>query len=350
MHPAQVLDFQADLKARFDNPAMLAYVKSHFTIDHRTHLMGMGLTDEQAMREAEAQVPGLMEGHRVALQVGSAYYVDPDMTELITWAAAGMDASDVFRRDVLPTVAGFAYFDNPWIIHDVRGVDLKVNAVLWHPTRTRDMATGIERTGIVMLMLNDQDHTPDDIALSLLADMKTRGAYDIYRATMGRWGVIGWEIVVDGTAVGPETIELTTYKRDELLGEGIMPSDFTNSRRIMLAFWLMLGQTITDVSESEIPRAFARRARRMGIPDRVSIIRLRRRVMEERGVGEVAVEWSHRWYSRGHWRWQPVSEHHPLAEPDGSGGWKARLWVRESIKGPADKPLIITEKVAWLRD
>jgi hypothetical protein len=350
MHPAQVLDFQADLVARFDMPDMMDYVRKHFVIDHSTTLMGAGMTSEVAHRRAEEQVPSLLEGHRVALRVGSAYYVDPDMTELITWAAAGMDATDVFRRDVLPTTSGFAYFENPWIIHDVRGVDLKVNAVLWHPTRTYDVKSGEIRHGILMMMLNDQDHTPDDIALDLLRDVRKRGTYDIYRATMGRWGIIGWEVMVDNTQVGPEVIELTTYKRDELLGEGIMPSDFTNSRRIMLAFWLMLGQTITDVSESEIPRAFARRARRMGIPDRVSIIRLRRRVMQERGVGEVAVEWSHRWYSRGHWRWQPVSEHHPLAEPDGSGGWKARLWVRESIKGPADKPLIITEKVYHLAD
>lgn len=37
-----------------------------------------------------------------------------------------------------------------------------------------------------------------------------------------------------------------------------------------------------------------------------------------------------------------------VPEPDGAGGWKARIWVRDHIKGPDDKPLVITDKVYGL--
>lgn len=336
MHPAQTLDFQADLYHRTTQDAVREVIINHFVTDMRVWL---GV--DQATRSANAIVNAIPNG----LKVASAYYVEPDMTDLVVGASAVMDETDVFRYDELPTEAGFAYFEKPLVIGDVRGVDLNVNGVIWFSSRLYDQDTKKERSGTVIVMLNDQFHTPDEIAKSIMRGDDKLLSYDVYRANLGRWGIIGFEMLWDGLQIGPAVVEADTSKYEELVDEGIMPSEFTNIRRQLHSFWLMLGQTITKVSDSEIPRPFARRAKKARLPARVTVIRLRRHNRAEGGVGDTAVEWSHRWWSRGHWRWQPVSAHHPMAEPDGSGGWKARIYVHGSIKGPEGKPLVISQKV-----
>lgn len=97
------------------------------------------------------------------------------------------------------------------------------------------------------------------------------------------------------------------------------------------------------VNKKQAADAAAQRARRMEIPDRVTVVALRR--VEGHSHGETDVEWHHRWLVRGHWRWQHVSKNHPLAEPDPAGGYRARVWVRPHVKGPEDKPFHLTEKV-----
>jgi hypothetical protein len=113
--------------------------------------------------------------------------------------------------------------------------------------------------------------------------------------------------------------------------------------RMLHAYWLLMNQTVTHLTEAEIPRAMAKRARRMEIPDRVTVVALRR--IEGQHHGESDVDWQYRWLVRGHWRWQHVSEHHPAAERDPEGGFRARVWVRPHVKGPDDKPFHLTEKV-----
>lgn len=336
MHPAQVLDLQADLYHRTMQDTVQTIIASHYALD---------MSPYRATREAK------QEGERIAavipnaLQVASAYYVEPDMTDLVIGASMGLDETDAFRYDELPTECGFAYFEKPLILTDVRGVDLLVNGLLWFSAQMFDKATQETKHGTILMLLNDHDTTPDGIALRLMAGESTLLDYEIYRAQLGRWGLIGVELMWNGMKVGPPVMQADVNKHAELIEQGLVPESFTNIRRQIHAFWLMLGQTVTSVREEEAPRVYARRARRAKLPSRVTIIRLRRHEKLGEGVGETSVDWSHRWWSRGHWRWQPVSEHHPLAEPDGQGGWRARVYVRGSIKGPEGKPLIITQKV-----
>lgn len=338
MHPAQALDMQVDLHHRMQQDATMLLLYRQFVID----LVSVGNTEHQADRTAQALLHAIPAG----LEVGSAYFVDPEMTEVIEWASAGLDDTDTFRYDELPTESGFVYFERPLVLHDIRGADLFINACVWTTARSVNKDTGEERSGTVFMMLNDHDRTPDDIGKKILANEDMLFDLEIYRQAVGRWGVIGCEFVFDGMQIGAEVEHLKNdAKLQQLADEGILPHEFTNIRRQMHAFWLLLGQTVSSVTESEIPRAYARRARRAGLPARVTVIRLRRKAGHAEGIGESAVEWQHRWWSRGHWRWQHVSEHHPLAESDGDGGWIARLWVQGSIKGPEGKPLRISNKV-----
>ena len=341
MHPAQVLDLQADLYERTMQDSMRDIIANHYRVDTRPWI-GDRAAAQEGMRIASV-IP-------LALQVSSAYYIEPDMTDLVVFASAGMDETDVFRYDELPTECGFAYFENPLVIRDVRGTDLFVNGVLWFSTRNFDPVSQEERSGTMIMMLNDHFTTPDDIAKEIMSGSLKHFDYDIYRAVLGRWGVIGFEMLYDGQRIGPPIVVADLAKLAEIEAEGMVAHEFTNIRRQVHAFWLMLNQTITKVSDSEVPRAFARRAKKAKLPGRVTVVRLRRHEHPEHGVGETSVEWSHRWLVRGHWRWAPVSQHHPLAEPDGAGGWKARIWIRPAIKGPSDKPLHITSKVYSLSE
>ena len=336
MHPAQVLDLQADLYTRTMQDSVQRVMRSHYVLDSNPY---------RKPHEAEEEATHIAAVTPTALQVGSAYYVEPDMTDLVIGASLGLDETDTFRYDELPTECGFAYFEKPLILKNVRGVNLLVNGLLWFSASMYDKQSDQIKHGTILMLLNDHDTTPDDIAKRIMQGERTILDYQIYRVNMGRWGLIGFEMMWNGMEIGPAMTEASKEKHAQMISEGQIPESCTNIRRQIHSFWLMLGQTVTHVREEEAPRPYARRARRMKLPERVTVIRLRRHERKGDGVGETAVEWSHKWWSRGHWAWRHCSEQHPIAEPDGKGGWHVRVYVRGSIKGPADKPLKITSKI-----
>lgn len=336
MHPAQTLDLKADLMIQSANADWRR------TATYQTGLDLLDLWDDgtgnlpQHVRESTRR---MIDSLHNDVRDAHCYYVAPQMTDLVTWAAAGLDATDAFRFDEVPTERGFAYFENPIHVTGVRGKTILINVVVWVRIDVVRNAGGNLNPGYALLMFNDQVSTPDDVARELFADP------NYSTAKYGRWGFTGIQTIMDTQQIGPSVMSLdeNSEKVEELLAEGVQPHEFTNILRVMHAYWMMLNQTVTSVSDAEIPRAFSRRARRMEIPDRVTIIALRR--ISGSSHGESDVDWQYRWIVRGHWRWQHVSKDHELAEPDGEGGWRARVWVRAHVKGPEDKPLHVTEKV-----
>lgn len=276
-----------------------------------------------------------------AVQQAHAYYVDESMTDLIIWAAAGLDSTDAFRFDEVPTENGFIYLPKPIPMQDARGAEMLIHAIVWMPiwvsTSTQKDAPYIP--GVAFYTFNDYNKQPDSIGLKLIEGGLRPEKY-------GRWGLVGIQSIEEGTRIGPEVVGLTEKKRESLIAEGANPTAFTNLNRIMHAYWLLLNQTITDVSDSEIPRQYAKRAKRAKLPQRVTIIRMRRR--EGHSHGETDVEWHHQWVVRGHWAWRVCGEDHPLAEPHPKGGFRARVWIAPYVKGPEDKPLVTSEKVIAL--
>jgi hypothetical protein len=335
MHPSQVLDLKADLMITATNRDWLEMLTTQISMDMLSVKTNGEKPDRKKAKDAAMTVVPRLHDET---QSAHAYYVAPDMTDLVEWAADGLDDTDAFRMDEVPTERGFVYFEKPIQMHDIRGKTMMVNAALWFKANFR-LSTGDTKTeGYLVLTFNDHRNTPDEIALQML-----NGPNGENYAAMGRWGMIGMQAMLEGVRIGPRLISEATYT-DGATGETMeRTTPFTNIIRVMHAYWLLLDQTVTHVSEAEIPRAFSKRARRMEIPDRVTIVALRR--MEGTSHGETDVEWQHRWVVRGHWRWQHVSKDHKLAEPDGKGGWVARVWVRPHVKGPEDKPLHLTEKV-----
>lgn len=327
INPAQVLDLQADLMVRLQDKPWREVMKYQLAMDMKEN------PDNRAQRYS-AQILERVHGE---IQQAAAYYVAPEMTDLVTWASAGLDETDKFRIDELPTDRGFAYFENPLILKDIHDVDLLINGALWFKVLVKfgsGKPSELTTPGVMVLFFNDAQVTPDSIAI----DLRERG-YSLNGS--GRWGLVGAQFIADQLEVGPSMLNPSQVDKEEYGNKEL--SMFTNVVRIMHAYWMLLGQEVTFKGEAEIPRAFSKRARKMSIPDRVTIVALRRYAGHSHG--DTDVEWQHRWYVRGHWRWQHVSEHHELAEPDGEGGYRARIWIRPHIKGPEDKPFVLTEKV-----
>ncbi len=81
------------------------------------------------------------------------------------------------------------------------------------------------------------------------------------------------------------------------------------------------------------PRAERRRLARSGADlSRLHVIRLRKAASQPRPASDEtqAVEWSHRWFVRGHWTQQPYGPQQSL---------RRAQWIMPYIKGPEDKPL-----------
>ena len=334
MHPSQVLDKKADLVARSMQEKFKDVIQHQIRLDTRSVVKADGSEVNVERSVHGADVLATYMGREMGRS--HAYYVAPDMTDLIIWASAKLDDSDQFRVDELPTEYGFAYFDKPLPIIDVRGKTMLANVVCWFPATAKRPSGIYPVTAIVYF--NDARHTPDQIAKEIEA-----ASIDVDHI-MGGWGMIGMQAISDGARLGPSLLSTAS---EEIIAEmekdGASPHEFTNILRMLHAYWLLLNQTVIRLSDAEIPRAMSKRARRMDIPDRVTIVALRR--IEGHTHGESDVDWQYRWLVRGHWRWQHVSKDHPLAEPDPEGGFRARVWVRPHVKGPEDKPFHLTEKV-----
>lgn len=353
MHPDQVLDLQVDLAARSDNTVFHEFVTNVIT-SYLTQDVENAITSHARRSGTKALASQMAFSIHQMSKVAYSYLVTSDMVDLAVHAASQLDDSDVFRRDMLPSEAGFIVFEKPLELTDVRGERVLVHHALWGAG-----ADEMLQPLIVVHCFTDRTRESPE----LLRDRTIKYAQDhglewseeehqerlrLFAALIGdHHDYLTMQVYQDRQVIGPRQTPVPDGLAKDLRTHGVEPIDPDNLFRVMFAIWRLLGQTITNVTEGQASRFARKRARRARIPDRVTVIDLRR-IEHPDGVGGGHVEWSHRWYSRGHWAWRKCSEHHPLAEENPSGGWRARVWVRESIKGPADKPLVITDKVMRL--
>ncbi|KKM02540.1 hypothetical protein LCGC14_1783410 [marine sediment metagenome] len=100
--------------------------------------------------------------------------------------------------------------------------------------------------------------------------------------------------------------------------------------RWIYAFWTFLSQELIVMGKARSPRAVRHHARRQGCAEPlIRVVRLRR-IHKKAFDSEdgTAVEWSHRWMVRGHWRNQPYPRE----------GRVRPKWIMPYVKGPEDKP------------
>jgi hypothetical protein len=347
-----MLDHQADLLARLSNPTLRQVWTDHIANDQLDSWISRNGGNQQSeLRSKEATANGAAEiaAMRSALTEAEPFHVSADLTTLVLHAASQLSEMDRVDRTLAPTRCGIARFEGGLPFTDIRGKQMRVSWIAWGPimakfrgaTRPRHDAGEPEEITEVW-MWNDHHLEPDEIAQEMIARFADDWP-DVQRL-IGRWGFIGSVTLVDATRMGPAYIVPPELSAEKVLTDGAVPHEFTNARRLIHAFWLLLGQTVTSTHTDNPDRARRRRAQRAGLPSRVTVVHLRN-VTTRQAPGESLVAWSHRWVVRGFWRWQVCGPDHPQAQEIAAGKWRARIWIAPHVKGPAGKPLITNEKV-----
>jgi hypothetical protein len=319
MRPEQVIDMQTDLVARMQPGRGL-----------RRTVAEQAIVDMGAKGGTQRLGESIASGVLAQVQAAYAYRVTAEMSMLVQHAADSLSSEDRVDVGLAPTGCGFVRFERPLPVHDVRGEVLKANWMTWGPATYRATSAfgqEVEKAAVMMTLWNDLDD-PDEAAEQLFRDLGERKV----RGAVGRWGMIGYVMMVDGMSMGPPTADPDAETQARIIAEGDTPTSFTNGRRYAHALWLLLQQTVTVSTQEHVAARSLRAAQRM--------IELRRHVGMERGHGESVVEWSHRWLVRGHWRWQAY----------GPGRTeRRRIWIAPFVKGPEDKPFAVTDRVYDLR-
>lgn len=321
LKPKDMLELRADLAVKLSNPSYRTGMAAQITAS-------TAITDFQTASRTCDWTPK-------TVAIAENFYVIEEMADLVSYAASVLDSSDITDVTLAPSRAGFAYFVKPLPLIDIRQKSINVNAFLWD--------TAIDGS-IVVHMFNDEYLWPDDAAADIRAKMLTltgseKANFEEWKRTQGRWGYAGVIIYRDEEFVGDERMEVSEElaKQYEDI-EGVQTVPFTNPKRLVHAFFLMLSQTLVARENERGDRKMARRMKSMGVPNEVTIITFRRTKYDKKMEGTAKVEWNHRWLVRGFWRWQPFKTE--------EGEWaRKRIWINPYVKGPEDKPLVITNKI-----
>ncbi|MGH7743242.1 MAG: hypothetical protein ACREQ5_00265 [Candidatus Dormibacteria bacterium] len=354
MRPTEVLDHRADLVARISDPTVreiwAAQVAEEAMDTAREEsrrrgddtFTGPGWGQEKAKSNGAANIKAMWR----SVEEAEAFHVSQDLTTLVVYSASQLSEVDRVDRSMAPTRSGIARFEGGIPFTDVRGKKLRISWIVWGPVLAQfrgrhDVGEPEEITAT--WMWNDHYAERDEIGDSM-EELFGPQEWEDARRVLGRWGFIGSGVMIENARLGPAWIDPGETKTEEVIAAEGVPQQFTNATRLIHAFFLLLGQTVT-ASRTEVPdRARRRRAEKAKLPARVTVVSLRN-LETVRAAGESMVEWSHRWLVRGFWRWQVCGPDHDLAQELAPGKWRARIWIAPHVKGPAGKPLIVSAKV-----
>lgn len=238
------------------------------------------------------------------LPIAEACYVSPDMTAVALRAGQQLPRH-YLQLDDLPGWHGYLLWDRQAsLVAEFKDASVPIRGVIWaHSKVPVGRGTGRTRDGVEVHPLIEIPQTP------MLIPTET---------------AIWW-------ANKKKPIEVTHVDG----GPGVPIDDLAD---LLLATWILMGQTIARIDTAPAERHERKRSARAGLPDVVKIVHLRRfsdHPTEE--TGEV-VPWSHRWLVGGHWR----NQYHP------SDQTHRLMWIDPYVKGPQHLPLVVKDEVKAL--
>jgi hypothetical protein len=403
MKPTDALDIFSDFRVKAKDRLWQDVVRENIAISNGGKFMAgnlVNLVDQLTKEKTERQENATIESLARVGVSAECFFIKDEMTDLVLFASQKLDDTDLIDTELAPSDRGFAYFEKPIPLTDVRGRTMLINVITWEK--------GLDKNGIAGVSFscwNDTAKTPDEFALEIIA--KTKGNKD-YESFVRRLGRFHWTLstsATNGTIVGTKQLELSeeqlkeirrsTYKnsygvvstdnltlevadvvekitkmtpleRNKLskddatnlqnkMGFELLSDDEwenykqriitspTNITRILHAYWLLMSQTIVEKAKETGDRTQRRRLARESAPSEVVVIQFRKRkYYNEKGEeteDSKKIDWSHRWLVGGHWRWQPYKD------PVSGGEIKKRIWISPYVKGPEDKPLVMKERV-----
>lgn len=343
MNPRDALHQQELLReAAANRGAMRTYLATVLT-DIKDKSNGPAIADDRG--KINSDVVGDALAH--LLTNAETFYVSTDMAMVAEAAAHGLDDLDQFTHDMWPTDTGFLLFEHGFAVNDVWGRPLVTSAFAWE-RRSFQSHAGTMVWGFTMLG-DERDALSKTLTAGQQSEMATRwGSRLQLNATL-------W--LADGMRVGPPTFVTPEGYKGNLMAEteaGLNPEDRVtepmpfsqNPARIVLSLLMLMQQTIAAKERHDLRPKNPKRARRMKVPGQVTIIRLRHESNATgRQPGESMVEWQHRWYVRGHWRWQNCGPDYPMAIEVEPGKFRSRIYIAPFVKGPEGAPIKQSKKV-----
>lgn len=256
------------------------------------------------------------------------FYCDPEMSAVIQASAGAMDTSDLTDPSLVPSKYGFCYFAQGVKVSE----GMTIHGLLWGEMPGNP-------GNYLIYGLNDKLNEPDGSQVSWTEYLETHQFNSIKYA---RWIFRFQTSYTEGqklSPVTPEEREEFTAKSREMYRMHAIELD---PRQVFHALMLMLNQEpeVIQISKTEATKKKAARLKQKKMPTEVTVIDIRRKYATtgSAGGGDSDREYSHRWIVNGFWRWQPYK--------DANKEWKRkRIWIDSYVKGPADKPLHVTEKV-----
>lgn len=338
------------------------------------------------------------------LGVAEPFYVDPQMMDLIDVAVETFRPERLLREDLV-TQYGWMVFPRPLYGEDVHGKMCAVSAMCWAPSKTPKEEFGIHLS--TYTHADDRDESMDEVRETLRErgmsphalgkwslhhhqfwafdqdpfDLVVKHAHaGVLRsiAQIEREGGIVDETKWDQAKLANGKARIATKQSRRLLDQSqdivdedpeaalelmveamdlietakdtsseardILESAFSPEalRRVYArtvlpyqAIFRLIQQQIASRRPTRLPGPFAKRARHASRVEEVTVVTLRRPRQPQREGDSQNVAWDHRWLVRPHWRnqWYP------------SLGQHRQVWIAPFVKGPADKPLVVTRRV-----
>lgn len=244
-------------------------------------------------------------------------FITSDMMHLIMQAAHDLPDDVTFDEHVLIAPKGFVLFEEALQGEDINGVHITMSAVAWELAPAHVYEGSEEMTQVMNLFFfTDTTDPNDEINERVVASLQRFGR------TVPNLALCHYYPAEHGVA-----LPVADRQGTELVVAII---------KLFVAMQLIAQQRIGEPIKMRPPRATRRRMERDpdAHPERmITLITLRRKSVKKEHDGE-PIEWSRRWVVRGHWRkqWYAKTKRHD---------W---VYIYEHIKGPEDKPLIITER------
>lgn len=279
---------------------------------------------QHTIAEGEAgRVRDLAELLREVLPDADTIYVSPEMNAVARRAAETIPRHELKPSDP-PSEHGFLIWDGAIPSHlNFPDATIPIRGMIWTTETFSNRGVWDYRDGADISGPTDEaedDRPPDRIISGI-------------EITLIPIMLVDGRLIPGPTHSWMQGEDFTSTSEEDPDTSGIELSD------MILATWLLMGQTIANVQRAPAERHERKRAHRLGIPPIVTVVRLRH-FSEHPHHDQDSDEtpWSHRWLVGGHWRnqWHPSDNDHEL------------IWIDPYVKGPKHLPLLVKDKIKAL--
>lgn len=260
------------------------------------------------------------------------YFCSEEMTDVVEHAANLFDSTDRADLSLLPSPVGFCYFARGVVLgkDGPKGLQGYITHALYWVRVSEDL--------YFLVSLNDS-YVEQDTQSKSQRKQLLEGT--IYFDVQQRWTV---NYVAGITPGSPITKNDTNPLTSEEMAKRNLKFLDLSPQALAQSFFLMVNQhTFVDRSE-KVKTSHKKRIKRLqskNLPTSTQVIKLRRTYYSSDTSSSQGkkIEYSHRWFVTGHWRWQPYKD------PETKEPMNKRIWIHPYIKGPDDKPLKTAPKV-----